>query len=336
MGLGDGESFASVAQDIANQTGFNAELLSPTGTQAFSTALDTAPSASNLGGGAAAAGGLSHDASFSLTGNNGTQVFNFLQNTSIDQMQQAISSLKASTGVDAQVDNNGTTLHLLSTGYGSAANVAIKLIAEASGGTIGNAVGQGTSAVGTDVAGTVNGVQATGQGNTLSVNTGVLGASMNIASGFTGNINFNITGGGALFQLGANVDSNNQARIGIQSVGTDSLGGIDGLLYEIGSSGTANLIKDPSTAANIVDEASSQVTSLRGRLGAFQQATLDTNIASLTDAVTNLTAAQSSIQDADFAAESASLTREQILVQSGTSVLSVANKNPENVLSLLH
>jgi len=45
---------------------------------------------------------------------------------------------------------------------------------------------------------------------------------------------------------------------------------------------------------------------------------VDSNINSLTDAVTNLTAAQSSIQDADFAAESANLTRAQILVQSGT------------------
>ena len=71
-------------------------------------------------------------------------------------------------------------------------------------------------------------------------------------------------------------------------------------------------------------------------MGAFQKSTVDSNINALTSAVTNLTAAQSTIQDADFAAESANLTREQILVQSGTAVLSIANKNPENVLSLLH
>ena len=70
-------------------------------------------------------------------------------------------------------------------------------------------------------------------------------------------------------------------------------------------------------------------------MGAFQKSTVDSNIKSLTDTVTNLTAAQSSIRDADFAAESANLTRAQILVQSGTSVLAIANKNPENVLSLL-
>jgi flagellin-like hook-associated protein FlgL len=49
----------------------------------------------------------------------------------------------------------------------------------------------------------------------------------------------------------------------------------------------------------------------------------------------NLTEAESSIRDADFAAESAKLTRAQILVQAGTSVLAIANQNPQNVLALL-
>ena len=88
-------------------------------------------------------------------------------------------------------------------------------------------------------------------------------------------------------------------------------------------------------AGKVVDEVINQVTSLSGRLGAFQQTTLQTNINTLQDTLSNLTSAQSNIQDADFAAESANLTRAQILVQSGTSVLSVANHNPENVLSLL-
>ena len=77
------------------------------------------------------------------------------------------------------------------------------------------------------------------------------------------------------------------------------------------------------------------MTSLRGRLGAFQKTTLETNIASLSDTLENLTDAESSIRDADFAAETAALTRAQILVQSGVSVLAIANSNPQNVLSLL-
>ena len=84
-----------------------------------------------------------------------------------------------------------------------------------------------------------------------------------------------------------------------------------------------------------MDEVITDVVELRGRLGAFQRTTLQSNIASLSDTLVNLTAAESSIRDADFAKESAALTRAQILVQSGTSVLAIANQNPQNVLSLL-
>ena len=55
----------------------------------------------------------------------------------------------------------------------------------------------------------------------------------------------------------------------------------------------------------------------------------------LTTTVQNLTSAQSNIQDADFAAESANLTRAQVLSQSATAVLAVANQQPQNVLALL-
>ena len=63
--------------------------------------------------------------------------------------------------------------------------------------------------------------------------------------------------------------------------------------------------------------------------------TIETNIFTLNDTLANLTETESSIRDADFAAESARLTRAQILVQSGTSVLAIANSNPQNVLALL-
>ena len=74
---------------------------------------------------------------------------------------------------------------------------------------------------------------------------------------------------------------------------------------------------------------------MRGRLGAFQKTAIDSSIASLNDTLINLTDAQSTIRDADFATESANLTRAQILVQSGTSVLAIAKQQPQNVLALL-
>ena len=129
--------------------------------------------------------------------------------------------------------------------------------------------------------------------------------------------------------------SNQQARLGIGSVNTARLGGEDGKLFQLGTGGSFDLSTDATTAAKVVESAIDQITSLRGRLGAFQRTSLETNKNALNDTLANLTEAESTIRDADFAAETANLTRSQILVQSGTRVLAIANQNPQNVLALL-
>ncbi|HTN77054.1 MAG TPA: flagellin, partial [Pirellulaceae bacterium] len=191
--------------------------------------------------------------------------------------------------------------------------------------------------VGTDVNARINGIAAIGKGLKASLNTASLDLSFSVSStvGDGSSLNFNITGGGALFQLGPKVVSNQQARLGIRSVSTASIGSENGRLFEIRSGGAKALDKDIGGAAKIVDDVIGVVTQLRGSLGAFQKTTLETNIYTLNDTLANLTEAESSIRDADFAAESAKLTRAQILVQSGTSVLGIANQNPQSVLSLL-
>ena len=88
-------------------------------------------------------------------------------------------------------------------------------------------------------------------------------------------------------------------------------------------------------ASRIIERAISQVAVLRGRLGAFEKNTLDTNVNSLQVALENVTSSESDIRDADFAAETANLTRAQILTQAGTSVLATANSTPQSVLKLL-
>jgi flagellin len=83
-----------------------------------------------------------------------------------------------------------------------------------------------------------------------------------------------------------------------------------------------------------VDAALTSVSSLRSTLGAIQNR-FESTITNLTTAAENLTASRSRIQDADFAAETAALTRAQILQQAGTAILAQANAVPQNVLSLL-
>ncbi|HZN36985.1 MAG TPA: flagellin [Pirellulaceae bacterium] len=275
---------------------------------------------------------LTDDLVVKIAGQKGSEVFTFELGATVTQIVDAVNLVSDATGV--QATDNGGTLELESTDYGSAAFVDVEVLEEGALGTF-EAGLSATREVGIDIAATVNGVTANGAGNTLSINTSTLDLSLTVADGSAVAVQFTIDGGGALFQLGPQIVSNQQARIGIGSVNTGELGGVPGRLYQLRSGNDADLTTDARTASLIVDVAINKVTGLRGRLGAFQRATLETNIASLQDTVTNLAEAESSIRDADFAAETARLTRAQILVQSGTSVLAIANQNPQNVLALL-
>lgn len=242
-------------------------------------------------------------------------------------------------GQDAGQDVSDAMLTFSAKDYGSSSYVSVKEI-----GTTGFSVKNSAGATadrsyGTDVSVRINGLQAVGDGLNASLSTASLqmqlGINANMVVGTTSS--FSITGGGAQFQLGPDVVSNQQARIGIMSVSSSMLGGINGhgRLFEIREGEGHDLDTDATGAAAIVEDVITQVTGLRGRLGAFQKTTLETNIASLEDTLETLTAAESSIRDADFAEESSALTRAQILVQSGTKVLSIANQQPQNVLSLI-
>jgi flagellin len=283
-------------------------------------------------GGIDAGAGLLADLVFELSGASGAEVFSFQTGTSLAQVLAAVNLVSDATGVEAT--SAGDTITLQSTAYGSSAFVNVNVISEGGGGAFETGLSASRDE-GSDIVASINGITANGNGNTLSINTATLDLTLTVDEGSSTDIAFTIEGGGALFQLGPDVVSNQQARLGIQSVNSARLGGVNGLLFELASGGTAALDTDTTTAARIVDEAINKITSLRGRLGAFQKTTVEANLISLSDTLVNLTDAESAIRDADFAAESANLTRAQILVQSGTSVLAIANSNPQNVLALL-
>jgi flagellin len=324
---------SAIAAEIDTLAGYSAEVIASSGDANYIDTIDTVPGVATLGSGQNSGGGLAQDVVFSIAGLTGAEVFSFQAGTSITQLEAAIDSVSDATGVVATV--NATTLELRSSEYGSSAFVDIKVISENAGGTIKAAVGEGDRDNGSDIDATINGIQATGKGNALSLNTATLDLALTADAGFTGSVAFTITGGGARFQLGPEVVSNQQARLGITSVNTATLGGAAGALFELRAGESKSLANNATGAATVVDEVINKITSLRGRLGAFQKTTLETNIFALNDTLANLTEAQSSIRDADFAEESAKLTRAQILVQSGTSVLAIANSNPQNVLALL-
>ena len=93
-------------------------------------------------------------------------------------------------------------------------------------------------------------------------------------------------------------------------------------------------VSGANAAIQSVDSALTAINSSRASLGAIQNR-FESVIASIQTTSENLSASRSRIQDADFAAETAALTRAQILQQAGTAMLAQANALPQNVLALL-
>ncbi|MBY6033648.1 flagellin [Marinobacter daepoensis] len=93
-------------------------------------------------------------------------------------------------------------------------------------------------------------------------------------------------------------------------------------------------VENANSAIKSVDSALNSINGLRGELGAIQNR-FESTIANLGTSVENLSASNSRILDADFAAETANLAKSQVLQQAGISVLAQANARPQQVLSLL-
>jgi flagellin len=92
--------------------------------------------------------------------------------------------------------------------------------------------------------------------------------------------------------------------------------------------------KASQRSINLAQDALSTINSARADLGAIQNR-FQSTIANLSSTSENMSAARGRIQDADFASETASMTRSQILQQAGTAMLAQANSLPNGVLALL-
>lgn len=92
--------------------------------------------------------------------------------------------------------------------------------------------------------------------------------------------------------------------------------------------------KGAQSATQVIDAALKQIDTQRSALGAIQNR-LDSTIANLQNVAENATAARSTIQDVDFASETAEMTKQQTLQQAATAVLAQANQLPSAVLKLL-
>ena len=275
-----------------------------------------------------------------IAGVEGVDVLTFTSAATASAIAFAVNRIADATGVSAALINSANPLSgvaFKSTGYGSRNFVSVRA-QTGSFNTVDTNSNATDRAEGVDAVATINGALTVGDGLNLKLNTASLDLDLTLDKAFgAGETQFAITEGGALFQLGPQVTSNQQVNLGIESIAASKLGNADvGFLSDMVTGGTATLVGNHSAAASrIIEVAIRQVSILRGRLGAFERNTLDTNMNSLSVALENVTASESTIRDADFAQETAALTRAQILTQAGTSVLATANSSPQSVLSLL-
>lgn len=285
---------------------------------------------------------------FEITGNDGVQQFTFASGTTQANIIAAINTFTDAIGVSAvQHATDTDRVELSSTRFGSEQFVRAKVLE----GTASDLVfaefdsvtgSQNLKDIGRDAVVLINGNQATADGLTGRIATDGFDVSVTIdgtsaLNTTNGNEIFQVTGGGADFNLSPTVSLAGKVSLGIETVTTGNLGdSVTGFLSALKSGGTANVVNgDLTKAQNIIDAGIKQVSSLRGRLGAFQSNVVGATISSLGISLENTAAAESSIRDTDFAAETASLTRQQILAQAATQALSIANAQPQSVLALL-
>jgi len=241
---------------------------------------------------------------FSLTNALGTATIkaNVADNTDLKALADAINDQTATTGITATAD--GANLNLVST---TGENIGISNF------------GSETDATATaGITGTLQALSADGTATNGAQETLTQGGNDSSQVGghvsFSSPETFSVTSGaaGGLFTT---TGANNSTLDAVSSI-------------DIGTQQGAN------DALAIIDSAIQFIDNSRGDLGAIQNR-LESTVANLDNISENLSAARSRVLDADYAMETASLTRQQILQQAGVAMLAQANQSPQVALSLL-
>jgi len=316
---------------IANNTGTGGNLTGPTGAGSLAAA----------GSVVVAGGGLTSNVTVALAiGDNVA--------STATKIQGALDNAAAQGGGAGKfvVDViSGTDIRIRSNILGSAA-VTAQADSGATAAVVGFLAAGSTGSAGVALSVTVNGSATSVSAGSQNLNNQVTFAgsegltfAVNVSNGavlFNTSTTVSVTDNGLIFQVGANAGET--VKISVDKSTSSSLGsGVSGL-----TTGVTNLsLIDVSSfdgaqdALKVVDKAINEITTLRGKLGAFQQQTLESGANNLRTTLENTVAAESVIRDTDFAKETADFSKFQVLMQVGTSVLSNANSSAQLALALL-
>ncbi len=343
---------SAVSSTLINDVTINSARLSDTSGAYMTVTVDVTQSAQTgavyFSTGTSLTNGGNGSITLELTGNDGVQQFTFASGSAIADVVNAINTFSDALGASAIINaTDGNRVEIRSKEYGSESFVRAKVLEGSAANLFAVAAAATTTTrdlkdAGRDASMLINGNAATTNGLTARVATDGFDVTINMdgtsaLNTTAGSTSFHVTGGGADFNLAPKVNLASKVSLGIETVTTGNLGNsVDGFLSALKSGGTSNVVNGNLTKAqDIVDSAIKQTSSMRGRLGAFTKNVVGATIRSLGVTLENTSAAESSIRDTDFANETAELTRKQIMAQAASQSLSLANTQPQAVLSLL-
>lgn len=271
--------------------------------------------------------------SFTIYGDNaiGANVSATVTTSDLNALMNAINNVAGTTGITAALGNDNSSVVLThQTGknivlqnftHSAAVDYAAPSVTPVSGtgSTLVAAVEQSITVTGNtanNAGGTA--VKLYDGGARTNFDTTVVGGEITFLSADAFNVASDISGlastGTSLFSGGANT-ANSSTLLDVGQIDVSTQAGAN-------------------AAISIIDGALDQISQVRAELGAVQNR-FGSTISNLANNVENLQAARSRIQDADFAQETANMTKAQILQQAGVAILAQANSLPQNVLALL-
>ncbi|MBP6096152.1 MAG: flagellin [Methyloversatilis sp.] len=290
-----------------------------------------------------------------VTGSLGTAAVTVNAADTAKAVAASVNAQSATTGVSATAATEATLSGLTAAGTFSFTLFGDNATGVAVSATIGNTADLSSLSTAINNYAATTGITATVSGGSVTLKSDT-GADISI-SDFTGAGNISLQGrnaftsataGAAVVLTGATATTDSSTVGGTLkftssdafSVTSASAGGLFTATTANASalSSVASISVGTQTGANaaidVIDAALQSINTQRASLGAIQNRVQNT-ISNLQTTSENVSAARSRIQDADFAMETANLTRAQILQQAGTAMLAQANSLPQNVLSLL-
>ncbi len=344
-----GSQIESMA-DIAGLT-VDVEFSGAAADQAEKAVVETSHGATTLG----------ENQEFTITGSQGSATFQFGAEMDLQSVADVINTRSDQTGVTAYAiqDAGGgpTELRLVSEEYGGDETVRV----EQTAGNLFATEGQVAEDAGQNAVVTVDGQEVEADGLTVTVQSGNVTGTIELNAGDSSATTVAQAGydedtlteagdarsaeigeftGGMRLQLGEGAGMQNRDIFGLRSMNLADLGRveIDGENYsltDLVSGGSASLATDPAAALQVIDQAIADVSAERGRIGAYQANTLQTNANSLNVAIENITATESGIRDADMANQITEMIKARLLEDVGIMGVQSAKMSAGSVLKLL-